>query len=89
MEDSRARQPGQVRSVSNELVDLSYACAAHAEHHLTAPRASGKVQFHCIDDEIFVAGQIDDSTGTLDEIQVSLSPSTAQPCSVRESQRSC
>ena len=75
MESTYGLLPGQVWRVSNELVDLSYAYAAHAEQNLTGPSGSDRRKFHCIDEDILVAGQIDDSDATLSEIQVPPGPS--------------
>jgi len=55
--------------VSNALVDICHACAAHVEESFPAVQSASQ-RFQSVDDSIFVGGQIDDSATTLSEIQV-------------------
>jgi hypothetical protein len=80
--DTHGALPGQVQPggcaqqrVSHELLDVSFSCAEHAE---TTLAARGPAQLHCLDDEMYVAGQIDDSATTISEIQVLASRAAAR-----------
>lgn len=80
MVDAHGELPGQVQPggssqqrVSHELLDVSFSCAEHAE---TTLAARGPAQLHRLDDEMYVAGQIDDSAATLSEIQVLARPAS-------------
>jgi hypothetical protein len=58
--------------VSNALVDIAFACAAHAEltHSQREPAHTPEPHFTKIDDGMFVSGQLAPSAAVLEDVQV-------------------
>lgn len=67
MMDSTGEAP-----VPNVLVDIAFACAAHAEHTHSQRESANQsdLNFTQIDDGMFVAGQLAPSAAVLEEVQV-------------------
>ena len=59
--------------VSNAFVDITFACAAHVEASMGAEQERRPWRhMRALDDDILIAGQIEDTGGMLREIQVCL-----------------